>query len=475
MGACASCLILCLFILAAGGCTIFAQQTQSVANTGSATSDQFLSSYEGQNVSSVQIAGRTDNVTSKYTDQLVQKSGQPFSKDKVNQSAAALKTAGNFQQVQVEVAAESNGVRVVFVLEPAIYFGIFQFSGTKQIPYTQLIQATNYPIQTAFNPAEVNTDSDSLLTFLRQQGYFRAKVQPHVSVDSAHELANVNFQTTLGKRAKFGKAVVEGAPDSENSKLETKATSLMARLRGAAIRPGKAYKRGTLTRATSLLQGSLEKEGYLGAQVKLSGAEYQDENNRADIHFHVDPGEMTKVQIKGAHLWPWTKKALLPVYQGVGVSDATVLEGQQSLIDYFQSKGFFDVKVGSDRKKENGVELISYRLEKNKKHRVESVAIRGEAELHASELTPQIAVKKEHFFSAGKFSQQLLDKSVKNLRAVYQSEGFSSVQVTPIVKRSGGNVEVAFRVVEGPRDIVNSLKIEGANTLTQKESMHPMG
>ena len=271
MGACASCLILCLFILAAGGCTIFAQQTQSVANTGSATSDQFLSSYEGQNVSSVQIAGRTDNVTSKYTDQLVQKSGQPFSKDKVNQSAAALKTAGNFQQVQVEVAAESNGVRVVFVLEPAIYFGIFQFSGTKQIPYTQLIQATNYPIQTAFNPAEVNTDSDSLLTFLRQQGYFRAKVQPHVSVDSAHELANVNFQTTLGKRAKFGKAVVEGAPDSENSKLETKATSLMARLRGAAIRPGKAYKRGTLTRATSLFAGIAGERRIFGSSGEVVG------------------------------------------------------------------------------------------------------------------------------------------------------------------------------------------------------------
>jgi outer membrane protein insertion porin family len=462
--------ILCSFILlVAGGCATVAQQAQSVANTGSATADQFLSSYEGQNVSSVQIAGRVDDVTSRFTDQLVQKAGQPFSKDKVNQSATALKIAGNFRQVQVEVTAESNGVRVVFVVQPAIYFGIFQFSGTKQIPYTQLIQATNYPIQTAFNPAEVKIDTDSLLTFLRQQGYFRANVQPQVSVDSAHELANVDFQATLGNRAKFGTTVVEGASDSQDSKLEAKTTSFLARFRGAAIRPGKTYKRGTLTKATSLLQGSLEKEGYLGAQVKLVGADYQDPTNRADIDFHVDLGEMTKVQIEGAHLWPWTKKALLPVYQGVGVNDATVLEGQQSLIDYFQSKGFFDVKVDSDRKKENGVELISYRIEKNKKHKVESVAISGEAELHSSELAPQIAVKKERLFFAGKFSQQLLDSSVKNLRAVYQSEGFASARVTPIVKRNGGNVEVAFRVVEGPRDIVNSLKIEGANTLPEGE------
>lgn len=461
--------LLCACLLAVICRPAAAQGAQSVANTGTASADQFLSSYEGQNVSAVQIAGRPEDVTTKYGSELLQKPGEPFSKDKVNQSVAALKSAGNFEQVQVQVIAESNGVRVVFVVEPAIYFGIFQFSGAKQLSYAQLIQASNYPSQEAFNPAEVNADRDSLLTFLRQQGFFRAQVDPQVAVDTAHALANVDFQTTLGKRAKFGKTVVEGAPDDEATKLEHKTTSLRARLRGAAIRPGKTYRRGALTRATNYLQGSLEKEGYLGAQVKLSGAEYQAETNRADIHFHVDPGEITHVQIQGAHLWPWTKKSLLPVYQGVGVNDETVLEGQQALVNYFQGKGYFDVKVDSNRINNSKGEQITYRITKNKKHRVESVQLAGESEMPASRLTPLIAVKNEHLLSAGKFSEQLLNASVKNLKTLYQSEGYSSVQVTSSVKRDGGNVEVAFRVVEGPRDIVNSLKVEGANTLPQGE------
>jgi outer membrane protein insertion porin family len=456
-----------LSLLAGVSCAAFAQGTQSVANTGTASADQFLNSYEGQTVSAVQIAGRADDITTKYAGSLTQKAGEPFSKDKVKQSAAALKAAGNFEQVQVQVIAESSGVRVLFVIEPALYFGIFQFSGTKQLSYAQLIQATNYPIQTPFNPAEVNADRDSLLTFLRQQGFFRAEVEPQVSVDSAHALANVDFQTTLGKRAKFGKTVVEGAPDSEDSKLENKATSFRARLRGAAIRSGKTYRRGTLTRSANYLQRSLEKEGYLGASVKLSGAEYQAETNRADIHFHVDPGEITHVQIDGAHLWPWTRKALLPVYQGVGVNDETVLEGQQAIVNHFQAKGYFDVKVESNRVNGSNGEQITYRITKNKKHKVESVQLTGQSEMPASQLTPLIAVKKEHFLSSGKFSDDLLNASVKNLRTLYQSEGYSSVQVTSTVKRDGGNVEVAFRVMEGPRDIVNSLKVEGANTLPQ--------
>ena len=461
--------IFCLSVIGALSCAASPQGPESVVNTGTASADQYLSSYEGQNVSAVQIAGRPGHISSQYSDDLIQKAGEPFSKDKVNQSAAALKTAGNFKQVQVQVIAESTGLRVVFVVEPAIYFGIYKFSGVRQISYAQLIQASNYPIQTAFNPAEVDKDRDSLLTFFRQQGYFRAEVQPQVSVDSAHALANVDFQTALGKRAKFGKTVVEGAPDDEDSKLEDKASSFWARLRGAAIRPGKTYRRGTLTRATNYLQGSLEKKGYLGAQVKLSGAEYQADTNRADIHFQVDPGELTHVQIEGAFLWPWTKKSLLPVYQGIGVNDETVLEGQQALVNYFEDKGYFDVKVDSNRVKGSKGEQITYRITKNKKHKVESVQIAGESKMPASRLTPVIAVKKEHLFSVGKFTDKLLDASVKNLQALYRSEGYSSVQVTSAVTRKGGNVYVAFRVVEGPRDVVNSLKVEGANTLPQGE------
>jgi len=214
----------CLISIPGVICTTFSQGAQNVENTGTASADQFLSSYEGQQVSAVQIAGRTEDIAAKYAPELVQKAGEPFSKDKVNQSAAGLKAAGDFERVRVQVLAESTGVRVVFVVEPAVYFGIFRFPGANQQTYPQLIQAANYPVQTPFNSAEVNTDRDSLLTFLRQQGFFRAEVEPKVSVDSAHALADVDCQTALGKRAKFGKTVVQGASDSQDSKLEDKTT-----------------------------------------------------------------------------------------------------------------------------------------------------------------------------------------------------------------------------------------------------------
>jgi outer membrane protein assembly factor BamA len=56
---------------------------------------------------------------------------------------------------------------------------------------------------------------------------------------------------------------------------------------------------------------------------------------------------------------------------------------------------------------------------------------------------------------------------VRNLKAIYESEGFSSVEVASSVINHGGDIQVAFRVTEGPRDVVNSLTIEGADTLPE--------
>ncbi len=434
-----------------------------------AEEQEFLSSYEGQPVIAVQIAGRTAEEAAADAHLLAQQAGQPFSRAKVADTVSALKAASNVENVETDVEPAANGVRVVFVLEPALYFGIFEFPGAKEFPYSQLIQAANYPVQEAFNPAEVDTDRQSLLNFFRREGDFTAVVDPKATFDSAHAVANVFFQTTLGKRAKFGSVVIDGSPDDTQAELAHKLTTLGARLRMAAIRPGKQYHHSTINKATQYLQSSLAKQGYLGAQVKLSGAEYQAATNRADIHFSVDPGNLTQVQIDGAHLWPWDRKSLLPIYQGVGVDDEAVTEGQQALLSDFQAKGYFDVQVDAQFKKGAQSDTVLYRITKEKKHKVAVVNLAGNTSLPSSRLEPAIAVEKKHFLSPGKFSDRLVQTSVKNLEAIYKSEGFPDVKVTSAITRPGGDIQVSFRVAEGPRNIVNSLTIEGADTFPQSQ------
>jgi outer membrane protein insertion porin family len=444
-----------------------AKRTPQDSNTPPA--EQILSSYEGQAVTTVEIAGRPDLKSSQFEAQLAQKAGQPFAREKVTASASALKATGHFQDVRIQVEPEAKGLRVLFVLEPAVYYGIFTFPGAERFPYSRLIQVSNYTSQAPYDASTVERDRQRMLRFFQQEGYFQAQVTTSLQTDSKHGVVNVVFQSTLNRKAKFGQVNIEGVSPSQQKDLHDQLTGPMARLRGAAIRPGKTYKRNTLKKATSRLESHLQGNGYLAAQVKLSGAEYHADSNRAEIHFDANAGTKTKVEVSGAHLWPWTKKSLLPEYQGVGVDPEIVQEGEQALSSYYQKKGYFNVKVTSDTTGDDKLRTVIYHVTKGKKHSVTAVHLTGEQQLKAEDLTPHIAVQKKHFLSHGQFSDQLVRASIKNLKGVYQSQGFSSVQVTSNVKNEDGDIEVTFHVTEGPRDIVNSLAIQGANTFPESQ------
>ncbi|HTW60348.1 MAG TPA: POTRA domain-containing protein, partial [Terracidiphilus sp.] len=439
----------------------------SPVQASAASADSILSSYEGQNVTSVEIAGQPQLKSSQFASLFALRAGQRFSQDKANETAAALRAAGKFESVRVEADPEAKGVRVLFVLQPAVYFGIFEFPGAERFPYSQLIQVANYPVQTPYNDGDVRDARQGLLRFFRAEGFFEAEVLTENQIDRAHGVANVVFHVTLGRKAKFASVEIEGAPQGESAELAHKLTTIPARLRGAAIRPGKTYHHSTLLKAQHLLQSNLDKQGYLSAQVKVDGAEYRAASRDAIIPFSLTPGPRTQVEIHGAHVWGRTRKSLLPAYQGVGVDKESEEEGRQALVSYFESKGYFDVTVDAQLASTDKRETLIYRITRDKKHKVTAVALTGNTHVPDARLKPGIAVEPKHWFSPGKYSDQLVRTSVKDLKAVYASEGYSSVDVVPKITRQKGNVQVSFRVIEGPRDLVNSLTIEGDQTFPQ--------
>ncbi len=428
-----------------------------------------LSFYDGQTVSSVRLAGRPNLNYADYAPLLLQKPGQPFSENKVQQTVAALQSKGKFEAVRIQIEPETSGLRLVFILEPAIYFGIYEFPGVMRFSYPRLLQVANYPVQAAFDEADVDRADRALIQFFRQQGYFHAQVQSQVQVDATKSIANVIFHTNLGALAKFNLARIQGMPPTESAHLQRKLRSIYARLRGAAIRRGKPYRYSAITRAQNYLQHLLESKGLLSAQVKLSGAEYSSSTNQASVLYTITPGPRTQVKIAGAHLWSWTRKSLLPFYQGVGVNEETVEEGQEALLSHFQDEGYFDVKIESKLLTRPQSEVVDYQITKGKKHKVSDLTLSGNKHISSSTLKTGVAVKKAHFFSRGKYSRKLLAASASYIASEYQSKGYSNVRVSPRVVRHKGNVRVHFDIDEGPRNIVNSLTIEGDQTFPESK------
>ena len=94
---------------------------------------------------------------------LVQREGQPFSRAKIDQSITALKGSGQVKEVQIEIRPQADGVRVLLVCQPAIYFGIFNFPGADgRFAYSRLLQVSDYPPRGAYSPVDIQNAQTSL-------------------------------------------------------------------------------------------------------------------------------------------------------------------------------------------------------------------------------------------------------------------------------------------------------------------------
>ena len=87
---------------------------------------------------------------------VTQGSKTPYSQEKIQASADALKKAGNFKEVRVEVVPDITGLRVSFLLEPSFYLGVLQFPGAvKRFSYIRLLQVANLSDEDPYDPSRI--------------------------------------------------------------------------------------------------------------------------------------------------------------------------------------------------------------------------------------------------------------------------------------------------------------------------------
>ena len=152
-------------------------------------------SYDGQRVAAVDLVANPTIPVDSLRPLVQQKPDEAYSTPKVEATISALKETGRFSKVEVDVKPDPGGLRVTFTLEPALYFGIFQFPGvTKSFSYTRLLQVIDIPNQTPYQQDLVAKAGSALLQFLISVGYFQAQVKTESQFDETHMVADVAFQ-----------------------------------------------------------------------------------------------------------------------------------------------------------------------------------------------------------------------------------------------------------------------------------------
>ncbi len=438
--------------------------------------------YNGQNVSSVDLIGNPHRDMEPLRPLVTQTAGQPYSQEKVEASIAALQATGQFQKVAVNVVPSLTGLRINFLLEPAYYLGMITFpGGTRAFSYTRLLLVANLPDEDPFDKARLPLAEKALTAFFRQHGYFQSSIKTNFDIDDVHQLVNVSFTVELGKQARIGDVAFEGVQEAETNRLTHSVRSLRARITGGLLKRGKPYTAGRIKSATSLIQRTLSQEHRLASKVQELPPQYHPDTNRVDVAFKITEGPIVIVRTTGARLSriPFLSaremKKLIPIYSEGTVDRDLVQEGQQNLVNYFQQKGYFDVKVKTDFQRQPDQILLTYEINKGTKHKVDRITFNGNHELSEKDLLDQIVVKRAHVWSHGSFSEKLLKQSANNVEAFYRDRGYEEVKVTPQAAERSSKVDVAFTIEEGPQTLVDNVDVTGNNSVARTELAKPVG
>ena len=440
------------------------------------------SAYEGQNVAAIDLIANPHRDVEPLRPLVVQKAGQPYSQANVEASITALERTGQFPKVQVNVVPDLSGLRLNFLLEPAYFLGMINFPGAvKVFAYTRLLQVVNLPDEDPYDKSQVAVAENALQDFLHSDGYFQATVHSDYEIDDAHQLVNVSFSVNLGKQARVGEVSFQSPDAGENAALLRAIRSLRARFSGGLLKPGKAYTRERMKAATALIHRTLSQQHRLASRVQENPPQYHPETNRVNVSFRIDVGPVVTVRTIGARLslLPFLSgrqmKKLIPIYSEGSIDSDLVQEGQRNLTDYFQKKGYYDVKVKTNFQQQPGRLLLVYEIEKGKKHKVGRIVLEGNHEISEGELLPLVAVKKSRIWSHGSVSQKLVRQSVDNLQALYRDRGYESVKVNSQIVDREPKIDVVFNIEEGAETVVRNLEVTGNDHVPYEQLALPTG
>jgi outer membrane protein assembly factor BamA len=233
--------------------------------------------------------------------------------------------------------------------------------------------------------------------------------------------------------------------------------------------------------ASQLMKRTLTRDNRLASSIQENAPLYNASTNRVEVSFKVEVGPIVTVRTVGARLTriPFLQgrqlKTLIPIYSEGAVDRDLVEEGQRNLTDYFQKKGFSDVKVTTQFEKQPDQILVVYQIDRGTKHKVGDIVFQGNYKLSTKELMDQVTVKKSHIWTHGRVSQKLLKQSADNMQALYRDRGYEDVKVTPQTVDREPKIDIAFNIEEGIQTVVEGVEVAGNQNLDSSLLAAPKG
>jgi outer membrane protein assembly complex protein YaeT len=396
-----------------------------------------------------------------FPGRVVQASGQPLDRGKVQQSLKQLFASGRFLDLRADVAASDSGVELVFAGRAARFVGIVQVEGVKPpLDPGVLVTASGLRLGQKFDEQDLDDARRRLLSVLRENAYHEATVEYHIVPHQDTQSAEILFRVHPGEPSRLRSIEFHGDLEVPIQKLtSTSGWKVRSQLTGVRLEQG-LYK----------IHQLYLKLGYPQALVTILAREPNPQTRTETLAIQIVAGPRVSIRLEGARLSQSKLRSILPFDREGSLDDVGIDLGAASLREYLERQGYHDVRVsGRSRVSPDARDVeITYKVELGEPGRLEGFELRGNQRVPAAELNAVLSLRPRDFWrDQGRFSRGLLESDIQAMKEVYARHGFPEAQIrAEIVKDyqgQKGRVYAIFHITEGPRMSVGRLELEGAD------------
>ena len=426
-------------------------------------SRQELTKWVGLQVVSISFQGVSAATLAPLPSQLPQQPGTPLDAGKIRDSLRRLFATGLYRTIEVAGVRTGNDVALTFSGTPRLFINRVMIDGVKDDRLASVLQsATQLQSGAPFSEDKATRAIPAIDATLQNNGYYRGQIAKTEVIDRANSLVDLNFETTPGKVARVGVVELTG---------ESGLTEEQFRKQGKLKRNSKV-NRNTVSRALSNLRKHYAKRQRLAATISLTSKEFVPPSNQLNYTFLAHEGPTVLVNVEGAKIDKGHIERLVPIYEEGTVDQDLLNEGAINLRNYFESKGYFDVKLTQEPVESDRQHVTAaYKVDLSQRHVVDAVTVSGNKYFSTGLITPQLSVRASSLLDHdGSFSQQLVARDIATIKGLYQSNGFNAVSVTPKytdVDTAGGNpnkiarFKIEYAIDEGTQSRVGKYDIQG--------------
>ncbi len=396
--------------------------------------------------------------------------GSKLKTSEIREAIQKLYATGRYSDISISGEPEGTGSVAIRIVTQFVFFvSSVAVEGVAEPPTKgQLLTAAKLQLGNPFEDSDVEQATENLEDRLRANGLYHATVSNSIERFPHTEEVRIFFHIDAGARARFDGVSVTG--DSTQPVQNVIHETRWRRGFGPITFPGwRPVTENRVQNGVSRVLESFQRGDHLEAKVTLGDLNYHESTNTVTPALEIETGPELRVETNGANVSQGKLRQLIPVFQERTVDRGLLMEGRRSLIEYFQSKGYFDAQVEFDEDAvASGSQTINYRVTLNERHKLAHLDIAGNRYFDTGTLRERLETRPAKFLRSrfGIFSQKTLDRDVESIRALYGANGFRDAEVTTSIedgfKGVRGHLGVHISVKEGPQWFVSELTLDGA-------------